>query len=64
MEERKIGEIFEIDDTKLICIEETNLYLLECNYCYFIDKTEKCRQQLCLAHERKDHKPVYFKEIK
>lgn len=63
--ERKIGEIFEVDNTKLICLQDNNKdVLISCEDCYFFGKELQCMQALCMYSERKDANDVYFKEIK
>lgn len=62
--ERKIGEIFEVDDIKLICLQDNNKNILEsCKNCYFFNKKHQCLQILCANSEREDGNNVHFKEI-
>lgn len=62
--ERKIGELFEIDGVKLICLQDKST-TPACKNCYFYYKKEKpCSQILCAEYEREDATNVYFEEIK
>lgn len=62
--ERKIGEIFEFNGVKLMCLQGKNI-IPSCKGCYFLGKEEhQCLQQLCANYEREDANNVYFKEIK
>lgn len=57
--EIKIGEIFEVDGTRVIC-EEAKTY--DCRECFF--KEKNCYKYECSFLSRKDRKIVIFKELK
>ena len=60
--ERKIGELFEIDGVKLICLQDKSI-VPACKDCYFYYKKGKpCSQILCAEYEREDATNVYFEE--
>ena len=61
--ERKIGEVFEVEGVRLICLHVDNLSKI-CDNCYFRDKKTQCQLQMCTDSEREDENIVYFKEIK
>lgn len=58
MKECKIGEIFELDGVKMVCLpgdEGT------CMYCALSDWTRKvCAEMACMGIEREDGNAVYF----
>lgn len=59
--ERKVGEIFEDNDQKLKVVETEDLS--SCQGCYFLHLINKCYQNPCLLHLRKDRKNVVFQSI-
>lgn len=64
--ERKVGEIFESNGVKLVCVKGTVDASTDCRNCYFFNKNKsnQCLGYLCAAFEREDSTNVFFKEIK
>ena len=63
--ERKIGEIFESNGVKLVCVKGTIDASTDCRNCYFFNKSNnQCLDYLCVDFEREDSTNVFFKEIK
>ena len=62
MEERKIGEIFEVNGVKLRVVKDS-FGITSCIGCYFLDNDERCGLLKCCASERKDRKQVKFIKI-
>ena len=65
--ERKVGEIFESNEVKLVCVKGTIDTSTDCRNCYFFNKNKsnnQCLDYLCAAFEREDSTNVFFKEIK
>ena len=61
--DREIGETFEVEGVKLICLQPDDILKI-CDNCYFRDKKKQCWLQMCTDAEREDENNVYFKEIK
>ena len=58
---KKVGEVFEIDKRKYICLEVGEI-LDVCKECAF--KNINCTNIItCIDNNREDNKDVYFKEL-
>ena len=62
--ERKVGEIFESNGVKLVCVKGAIDASTDCRNCYFFNKNNQCLDYLCTDFEREDLTNVFFKEIK
>ena len=65
MEERNIGEIFEIDGVKLQVVEVSECdYDSGCNGCYYLYDCLGMTWGKCAPCERKDRKTIKYKKVK
>lgn len=58
MKEYEIGEIFELDGVKMVCLTEDEVTCIHCALCYWSRKV--CNEMACLSNERKDKKNIIF----
>ena len=65
MREYSIGEVFEEDGAKIVCVPARVPNTCGLSECVFLDKPLIwCAKMACMAHERKDNTSVYFLALK
>lgn len=60
LNERKIGEIFEIDGVKLQVVKDNNN---NCDRCYFMYNCSGFMSAVCTPHTREDGKFIKYKKV-